>query len=283
LPLVLSPNDSQDVRVGFSDLSKVIHINVIRRTSKGQNKNCCRPTECAIQYRSRTERLGWAIFEEDEGEKQLGETPNGKPEDECAPGHFEHTDGHPDTENDSFLPKSPPQSKPSQKETRHWIPSRSRHVIISPEMLNDQLDLNSPYDPNPFNDPNLEKVLTIPNQKPDVNGARHRVQKRRTRWTKIQATILNRGYVPLVLRLISWIFSIAALFLAGFITRESVVGGVETRPSTVMAFVANGIAIFYLPLIAKVYKCFTVLNVGRIFRKSNWDSFSESEITTCIA
>ena len=155
-------------------------------------------------------------------------------------------------------------------------------------MLNDQLDLNSPYNPNPFNDPDLEKVLSSPDyairkQRSGVGGNRLALQKRRTRWTKFQATVLNRGYVPLVLRLISWIFAIAALFLAGFITRNSVVGGVETRPSTVMAFVVNGIAIFYLPLIAKVYKCSTVLNVGRIFWKSDWDSFTESEITTCIA
>src|SRR5208282_4585806 len=114
-------------------------------------------------------------------------------------------------------------SRPSQKETRHWIPSKSRHVIISPKMLNDQLDLDSPYNPNPFNDPDLEKVLSSPDygirkQRPSVNGNRDTIQKRKTRWTKFQATILNRGYVPLMLRLISWIFSIAALFLAGFIT-----------------------------------------------------------------
>jgi hypothetical protein len=90
-------------------------------------------------------------------------------------------------------------------------------------------------------------------ERPDANGKRRSVQRRRTRWTKIQATILNRGYVPLVLRLISLIFSIAALFLAAFITKFSVLGGVGTRPSTFMAFVVNGIAIFYLPLVAKVY------------------------------
>ena len=203
-----------------------------------------------------------------------------KPEDDCALGDFQLADNHLDTENDLFLPKSPPRSKPSEKETRHWIPSTSRHVIISPEMLDDQLDLNSPYDPNPFNHPDLENVLAI--RKPKADN-RYRVQKRRSNWTKVKATVLHRGYVPLMLRLISWIFSIAALFLAAFITRESVVGGVETRPSTVMAFVANGIAIFYLPWIAKVYKCSTVLNVGRIFWKSDWDSVTESETTTCIA
>ena len=125
-------------------------------------------------------------------------------------------------------------------------------------MLNEQLDLNSPYNPNLFNGPGLEKALSSPDyvfhkQRPDVNDSRITVQKRRTRWTKVRATVLNRGYVPLVLRLISWIFSIAALCLAGFITRHSILGGVETRPSTVMAFVVNGIAIFYLPFIAKVH------------------------------
>jgi hypothetical protein len=89
-------------------------------------------------------------------------------------------------------------------------------------------------------------------ERSDANGKRRSVQRRRARWTKFQTTVLNRGYVPLVLRLISLIFSIAALFLAAFITKFSVVGGVGTRPSTVMAFVVNGIAIFYLPLVARV-------------------------------
>jgi len=124
-------------------------------------------------------------------------------------------------------------------------------------MLHEQCDLDSPYDPNPSHDPDVEKEIKSPDfmfvkNRPDAIGKRHSVQRRRTRWTKFQATILNRGYVPLVLRLISWIFSIAALFLAAFITKFSVLGGVGTRPSTVMAFVVNGIALFYLPFVAKV-------------------------------
>ena len=129
-------------------------------------------------------------------------------------------------------------------------------------MLNEQLDLDSPYDPNPYNDPDMERVINSEdpmfiNEGQDATGIRYSIQRRKSKWTKFRATILNRGYVPLVLRLISWIFSIAALFLAGFITRFSILGGVETRPSTVMAFVVNGIAIFYLPWVAKV---FTVCN-----------------------
>ena len=129
-------------------------------------------------------------------------------------------------------------------------------------MLNEQLDLDSPYDPNPYNDPDMERVINsedpmFMNERQDATGIRYSIQRRKSKWTKFRATILNRGYVPLVLRLISWIFSIAALFLAGFITRFSILGGVETRPSTVMAFVVNGIAIFYLPWVAKV---FTVCN-----------------------
>jgi hypothetical protein len=167
-----------------------------------------------------------------------------------------------DSEKDSFLPKSPPQSKPSTKETRHWIPSTSHHVIITPEMLNEQSNLESPYDPNPFNDPELEHVLNpsdfvIRKERHDTNGTMRSVTKRKTRWTKMQAIILNRGYVPFALRLISWIFSIVALFLAGFITRFSVRDRVATRPSTVMAFVVNGVAIFYLPLVAKVFSVST--------------------------
>jgi hypothetical protein len=125
-------------------------------------------------------------------------------------------------------------------------------------MLNEQLDLDSPYDANPYNDPDMERVINsedpmLVKERPDETGNRCSIQRRKSRWTKFQATILNRGYVPLVLRLISWIFSIAALFLAGFITRFSILAGVETRPSTVMAFVVNGIAIFYLPWVAKVF------------------------------
>lgn len=55
-----------------------------------------------------------------------------------------------------------------------------------------------------------------------------------------------------MLRLISLLFAIAALIIAGFITRYSVMGGVETRPSTVMAVVVNGVSVFYLPMVARV-------------------------------
>lgn len=124
-------------------------------------------------------------------------------------------------------------------------------------MLNEQSDLDGPYNPNPRNDPDIEKVIKSPElnlvkERPKVNGTKHSIVKRKSRRTKFQATILNRGYVPFVLRLISWIFSIAALFLAAFITRFSVLGGIGTRPSTFMAFVVNGIALFYLPWVAKV-------------------------------
>jgi hypothetical protein len=162
------------------------------------------------------------------------------------------------SEKDAFLPQSPSQAKPTRKETRHWIPSRSRHVIISPEMLNDQADLNSPYNPNPFNDPELSKVITDANfviskdNRNDTNGPHRAVKKRKTLWAKVRLHILSRGYVPFTLRLISWIFAIIALFLAAFITRFSVLGGEDTRPSTVMAFVVNAIAIFYLPWVARV-------------------------------
>jgi hypothetical protein len=145
-----------------------------------------------------------------------------------------------------------------QKETRHWIPSPSRHIIISTEMLNEQTDLNGPYNPNPFNDPDLENGIAsnghvTRKERHDTNRVLRPAQKRKSRLAKVQTIVLNRGSVPLVLRFISWIFSIAALVLAGLITRDSVRGGVETRPSTVMAFVVNGIAIFYLPWVAKAW------------------------------
>ena len=162
------------------------------------------------------------------------------------------------SEKDVFLPQSPNQAKHTNKETRQWIPSRSRRFIISPEMLNEQLDLNSPYNPNPFNDPELAKVITNTDftirkeNRHDTSWTRRAIVKRRPFLTKVKIHILSRGYVPFTLRLISWIFSIIALFLAGFITRFSVRGNEETRPSTVMAFVVNGIAIFYLPWVARV-------------------------------
>ena len=162
------------------------------------------------------------------------------------------------TENDHFLPKSPPLSKSTHKETRHWTPSKTRHVIISPEMLNEQLDLDSPYDPNPFeHDPEIEKArkshdTLVRKSTQGANGLTVTLTKKKTRWTKFQQTVLNRGYVPLVLRLISLIFAIAALIIAAFITRYSVMGGVNTRPSTVMAFAVNGICMFYLPWVARV-------------------------------
>ena len=181
-----------------------------------------------------------------------------------------------DTEEDSFLPKPPPQSKTARKEIRHLIPSSSRHVIVTPEMLNEQLDLDSPYNPKPFNERRLEEIASenymTRKQRLDTEDN----LQRRTKSAKFQAIVLNRGYVPLVLRFISWIFAIVALFLAGYITRYSMLGGVDTRPSTVMAFVVNGIAIFYLPLVAKVYPFSSPsLMPGRIFWKSHRNPFSQ--------
>ena len=126
-------------------------------------------------------------------------------------------------------------------------------------MLNQQLDLDSPYNPSPFlHDPEIEKgrqsrdtLIRKSTQGP--NGTVVTMTKRKTRWTKFQQTVLNRGYVPLMLRMISLIFAIAALIIAGFITRYSVMGGVGTRPSTVMAFVVNGVSVFYLPMVARVF------------------------------
>lgn len=166
------------------------------------------------------------------------------------------------SEEDAFLPQSPKEAKATFKETRHWIPSHSRHVIITPEMLNDQLDLESPYNPNPLDDPELAQVIADTNfviqkeNRLDTIGTHRAVKKRKTLWAKVRLHILGRGYVPFTLRLVSWIFAIIALFLAAFITRFSVRGGEATRPSTVMAFVVNAIAIFYLPWVARVMPTF---------------------------
>jgi hypothetical protein len=123
-------------------------------------------------------------------------------------------------------------------------------------MLNDQIDLDSPYNPNPLNNPDLEARgsgnSTIKKEIHDVNGIKRTTKKRKTWLTRMEASVLNRGYVPLVLRLISYLFSVIALFLAGFITRFSIMGGVATRPSTVMAMVVNAVALFYIPWVAKV-------------------------------
>lgn len=171
-----------------------------------------------------------------------------------------------DSEKDSFIPKPPEQSKPSQKETRHWVPSSKRHVIISPDMLNNQTDLDTPYNPNPFGNSDLEarksKDSAVRKEILDANGVTRTIQKRKTRLTKIEATVLNRGYVPLVLRLISYIFSVLAIILAGLITRFSVRSGVETRPSTVMAMIVNAVALFYIPWVAKVLRC-NILLIAR--------------------
>jgi hypothetical protein len=205
--------------------------------------------------------VGWAVAEDDEEEHAENEK-NGKDkadnDEECMLPPAGRGGLSVDSEKDHFLPKSPAQLKSSQKETRHWTPSKTRHVIISPQMLNEQLDLDSPYNPNPFeHDPETEKALRshetlLRKSTQGADGLVVTVTKRKTRWTKFQQTVLNRGYVPLVLRLVSLIFAIAALIIAAFITRYSVMGGVETRPSTVMAFAVNGICIFYLPWVAKV-------------------------------
>src|SRR5271156_675456 len=181
-----------------------------------------------------------------------------------------------DNEKDSFLPGSPAPSKPSTKETRHWTLSTTRHVIITPEMLNQQQNLDDPYDPNPFNDPDLEKSNDpIRRDSPAILRSSHR--RKQKFFTKIRLIILNKGYVPLVLRLISFIFSFAALIIAGYITRTSVRTGVQTRPSTVLAFVVNASALFYLPYVAKVFPAFRPFScIGRVFWQSNRSPLTET-------
>ena len=136
-------------------------------------------------------------------------------------------------------------------------------------MLNQQQNLDDPYDPNPFNDPDLEKTDDpIRRDSPAVLRSSHR--RKQKFLTKMTLIILNKGYVPLILRLISFIFSLAALILAGYITRTSVRTGVQTRPSTVLAFVVNASALFYLPYVAKVSSPLQPFScVGRVFRQSN--------------
>lgn len=246
--------------------------------------------------------LGWAVDDDDEddyeSEDDADNTENEKDgrrkdkQDGCMllSVYAKLTD--PDTEKDHFfLPQSPVHLKSSQKETRHWTPSKTRHVIISPTMLNQQLDLDSPYNPSPFlHDPEIENARSeshdtlIRKSTQGPNGTVVTVTKRKTHWIKFQQTILNRGYVPLVLRLISLIFAIAALVIAGFITRYSVMGGVETRPSTVMAFVVNVVSVFYLPMVARVrpldprlcIRSGWVLTVGRILWQGDWNQESET-------
>lgn len=235
------------------------------RTQKARLDNRTVATRPSGPHSSRRLIVGWAVAEDDEDEDTENEK-NGKQkiENEECMALDEGRRPSVDSEKDHFLPKSPAQLKTSQKETRHWTPSKTRHVIISPEMLNEQLDLDSPYNPSPFeHDPDLEKALKshetfVRKSTQDANGVVVTVTKRKTRWTKFQQTVLNRGYVPLVLRLISLVFAIAALTIAVFITKYSTMGGVETRPSTVMAFLVNGVCLFYLPWVAKVQLLFAL-------------------------
>jgi hypothetical protein len=124
-------------------------------------------------------------------------------------------------------------------------------------MLREQSNLDGPWNPNPFDEANdAEKGgddgLPGSRERKTTVGSLGILAPKKTTWQKVRYTILNRGYIPLVLRFISLIFSILAVILAAFITRNSVEGGVETRPSTVMAFVVNIIAVFYLPWAARV-------------------------------
>jgi hypothetical protein len=158
---------------------------------------------------------------------------------------------------DAFLPKILPHSKSALREMRHWIPSTHHHVLITPEMLREQSNLEGPWNPNPFDEANdeekgIDNGVPGSKERKTTVGTLGILAPKKTAWQKVRYSILNRGYIPLVLRFISLIFSILAVILAAFITRNSVEGGVETRPSTVMAFVVNGIAIFYLPWAARV-------------------------------
>jgi len=184
------------------------------------------------------------------------------------------TDVCADSEDDEFLPKSPtspPNSHPALRDVRHWIPSTNRHVVITPEMLREQSDLESPYNPNPFdNNADVDRkgmdrgLLSSKDGTAMAGTIGTSMGRRKSTLAKIRYSILNRGYIPLVLRLISLIFSIVAVILAALITRNSVQGGIRTRPSTIMAFVVNAIAIFYLPWAARVLPSFGS-NVKLIF------------------
>lgn len=130
-------------------------------------------------------------------------------------------------------------------------------------MLNQQLNLDKPYDPTPFKDADLEKHGDIPETDDfhDMVGVL-RGSKRLSRMARFQRKILYKGYVPLVLRFISLFFAVTALILAGFITKYSYLANIQARPSTGMAFAVNIIALVYLPWVAKVYPFLYFLSEG---------------------
>jgi len=148
-------------------------------------------------------------------------------------------------------------------------------------MLNQQNDLDSPYNPNPLSDEDREKGADVP-ETDDLGDMASviRGSKRLSRLAKFQSMLLNRGYIPLVLRFVSLFFAITALFLACFITKYSILGNIQTRPSTGMAFAVNAISLVYLPWVAKVSLQYDFAYTGRIFWEGDWNSFTQSQVTT---
>ena len=152
-------------------------------------------------------------------------------------------------------PRSPSPRKPGTADAHHSIRPLSHHVVVSSEILTQQNNLDTPYDPRPWeSDSGHEKQSTLANwnpHDPKPSTARTRT-KTRTLWGALNRTLLHKGYIPLALRLTAFIFAVIALILAAYITKYSIRGNIEERPSTIMAFVVNTVALFYLPWIAKV-------------------------------
>jgi hypothetical protein len=120
-------------------------------------------------------------------------------------------------------------------------------TTISVEMLNEQMNLDAPSETNLSGDIDLEKRKGKRRRDTfTVSGIRN------SRLRRFQIAVLRRGFIPLVLRLIAFVFAIVALVLASYIVRLSINAAIANRPSTVMAFTVNSIAMIYLPWIAKV-------------------------------
>ncbi|KAH0539138.1 hypothetical protein FGG08_004310 [Glutinoglossum americanum] len=70
--------------------------------------------------------------------------------------------------------------------------------------------------------------------------------KRRVWYVRAQRTLLRNPIIPLVFRLIIWLFSLIALALGGSIFHISETEGFSQRPSTLMAIIVDIIALVYI-------------------------------------
>ena len=115
------------------------------------------------------------------------------------------------------------------------LPSETGQRVTQEWLMQNGADYSKPWRANSAdNDP--EKGV----------GRRRRKAKQKAWWQRVQRVILRNPIVPLIIRMIVWLFSLIALTLGGLIYHHRSLSKVEQVASPEMAIIVDVVALVYI-------------------------------------